>query len=122
MNCMCDKKTIGKSGEDLACEYLLKNNYNIICRNFSCYQGEIDIIAFDKSSKELVFFEVKTRLNFNYGMPAEAINSVKLRHMRHSIEYYLYKMRLEDAFVRVDAIEIVVWKGQYKLNHLNGIF
>ena len=36
---------VGKTGEDIATEYLLKNGYNIIERNFYCKIGEIDIIA-----------------------------------------------------------------------------
>ena len=53
------KKQIGKIGEDMACNYLLQNNYKIIDRNFHCRQGEIDIIAVDNTTKEMVFIEVK---------------------------------------------------------------
>ena len=38
----------GKMGEDIAANYLTKNNYKIIERNFRCKQGEIDIIAREK--------------------------------------------------------------------------
>ena len=38
----------GKQGEDYACQYLETKGYQIIQRNFSCKQGEIDIIAKDK--------------------------------------------------------------------------
>ena len=58
-------QTLGRFGEEKACNYLKKNNYKIIERNFRCRQGEIDIIAKDLSKNELVFIEVKTRLNFN---------------------------------------------------------
>jgi len=60
------KQSIGKLGEDIACLYLEKNNYKIIKRNFRCKQGELDIIAFNLK-KELIFIEVKTRNNINYG-------------------------------------------------------
>ena len=61
---MNHNKALGKKGEDLACKYLIKNNYNVIEKNFRCKQGEIDIIVKDLSTKELVFVEVKTRSNF----------------------------------------------------------
>ena len=32
----------------LACEYLTRHGYQILCRNFRCRQGEIDIIARDR--------------------------------------------------------------------------
>jgi len=116
------KQTLGKSGEELACKYLEKNNYNIVERNFSCMQGEIDIIAYDGNSKELVFFEVKTRSNFNYGFPCEAVNSQKQRHILNSVKYYLFSRNIQNTYVRIDVIEIVVNKGKYKLNHLEKVF
>ena len=53
------KQQLGKIGENLASEYLEKQGYLILERNFACRQGEIDIIA--KDEKEFVFVEVKTR-------------------------------------------------------------
>ena len=55
-----NNREFGNKGEDLACEYLIKNGYEILERNkhFSklC---EIDIIA--KFKNKVVFVEVKTR-------------------------------------------------------------
>ena len=118
---MYKKQLIGKRGENLVCEYLEKNNYIILEKNFSCVQGEIDIIAFDKGKEELVFFEVKTRTNFNYGFPAEAINIQKQKHMINSVKYYLYLKKMENVFVRIDVVEVVVNGKEYKLNHLVGV-
>ncbi len=118
---MYKKKTIGKMGENITCKYLEKNNYNILDRNFSCLQGEIDVIAYDVKNREIVFFEVKTRTNFNYGFPSDAVNTLKQKHMLNSAKYYLYSRGLEEYFVRIDVIEIVIHKGRYKLNHLKGV-
>lgn len=118
---MYRKKEIGNFGEELACKYLKNYNYVIMERNFNCHQGEIDIIAFDKSTKEIVFFEVKTRTNFNYGYPSDAIDKTKIKHLKNSIEYYLYKRRILDKFIRIDVIEIVINKSKYKLNHLKQV-
>ncbi|MCX6723326.1 MAG: YraN family protein, partial [Candidatus Staskawiczbacteria bacterium] len=38
-------KDVGDKGEDLACEYLVKNGYKILGRNYRITFGEIDIIA-----------------------------------------------------------------------------
>ena len=122
MNYMYKKKTIGKFGENLACKYLEKKEYNIVERNFSCMQGEIDIIAYDLRKKELVFFEVKTRTNFNYGFPSDAVNRQKQRHILNSVKYYLYSRNIQNTYIRIDVIEIVVNKGNYKLNHLEKVF
>ena len=120
---MIEKKTIGKWGEDEACEYLRKENYEIMDRNFNCRQGEIDIIAYDRLNNEIVFFEVKTRTSFNYGFPSEAVNKNKQNHILRCAKYYLYCNKLEDYFVRIDVIEVVVdmEKNRYKLNHLKSV-
>ena len=75
------RKEIGTWGENLVCQYLESNNYKVIKRNFLCRQGEIDIIANDENKKELVFIEVKTRSNFKYGNPIEAVDKNKQNHM-----------------------------------------
>ena len=59
------RHNLGQTGEDIAEIYLVKKGYKIIERNFSCRQGEIDIIA--KYKEEVVFIEVKTRTNKRYG-------------------------------------------------------
>lgn len=121
---MNTKQTIGKFGEDVSCEYLRKNDYNILDRNFSCRQGELDIIAYDTKTNEIVFVEVKTRTSFNYGFPSEAVNRIKKTHLLNTIKYYLFRNGLEDKFVRIDVIEIVIdtINFRYKLNHLKNVF
>ena len=118
---MYEGKALGNDGENLACKYLENNEYDIMERNFKCTQGEIDIVAYDRQNKEIVFIEVKTRTNFNYGFPSEAVNKLKQRHILESVKYYLYCKGLEDSFVRFDVIEIVVRGMEYKLNHLKGV-
>ncbi len=118
---MNKKQMIGSFGEKLSCRYLEKSNYNILDKNFKCSQGEIDIIAFDNEKRELVFIEVKTRTNFNYGLPSEAVDTVKKKHILNSVKYYLYCKRLQNVFIRIDVIEIVLNRERYKLNHLKGV-
>lgn len=114
------RQEIGRWGENLTCQYLEKNNYKIIERNFLCRQGEIDIIAKDIIQKELVFIEVKTRSNFKYGNPAEAVNPEKQKHMIKAIQYYIYKNHIKNIPIRIDVIEVYIVQ-QCKINHIKQI-
>lgn len=113
---MYKRHLIGKEGEEMVTAYLLKNNYEIIERNFECRQGEVDIIA--KDNEELVFIEVKTRTSSLYGLPSEAVNKIKQNHIKNVIKYYLYKNKLENSFIRIDVIEVKISKGNYYINHI----
>lgn len=103
----------------MACKYLQNNGYKILERNFEARQGEIDIIAMEQN--ELVFIEVKTRTNTNYGKPIEAVDNRKQKHLIKTVEYYLYSRKLENEFVRIDVIEIYLYNHKYRVNHIKQI-
>ena len=103
---MNDKQLEGKIGEDKAETYLKEQGYEILCRNFRCMQGEIDIIARDK--KTIVFVEVKTRTSTKYGEAREAVDKRKQKHIYESARYYLYQNRKENCTVRIDVIEVYI--------------
>lgn len=113
------KKELGYLGEKLATEYLEKNEYKVLKRNFYCKQGEIDIIAKDK--KEIVFIEVKTRTNDSFGQPSEAVNRIKQKHMYRAAKYFLYKTNLLEEIIRFDVIEVLVKNGRFNINHIKQI-
>ena len=115
------RQEIGRWGENLACQYLEENNYKIIERNFSCRQGEIDVIAEDTQKKEIVFIEVKTRSNLRYGNPAEAVNGKKQNHINQVAKYYIYKRQISNIAVRFDVIEIYIQKPNFKVNHIPNV-
>ena len=74
-----NNREFGNKGEDLACDYLVKNGYEIIERNkhFSKF-CEIDIIA--KFKNKFVFVEVKTRKNDNFGTPNYLTETLEFFH------------------------------------------
>ena len=79
---------VGKKGEELAKDYLIKNGYKIVEQNkrFSRF-CEIDIIAQDKET--FVFCEVKTRKTNVCGSPLEAITKFKYQNIKKGIFFYL---------------------------------
>lgn len=80
-------KILGNSGERMACEILEMKGYVIMKKNYRCREGEIDVIA--KKGSEIVFVEVKSRLDAGNIRPAEAINEKKKRRIRNAAERYI---------------------------------
>jgi putative endonuclease len=115
-----ERHILGNNGEKIASEYLEKNHYEIIKRNFRCKQGEIDIIAYDNKNREYVFVEVKTRTNFEYGKPVDSVNKMKQKHIVSATKYYMYLHNLENKYIRFDIIEIYK-KDQYIINHIKNV-
>ena len=113
---MNTKQMTGNAGEREATKYLSNLGYEILCNNFRCIQGEIDIIA--KDQKELVFIEVKTRRSTRYGEAREAVDEKKQKHIKNAIRYYLYKNNLENEFVRIDVIEVYIQKRLRIIKHI----
>lgn len=116
---MYQKHVIGKFGEEEAKQYLEQQGYKILDRNFSCKRGEIDIIALDK--KEIVFVEIKSRTNQEFGLPAEAVTKKKIEHILKTAEYYLYIRNLQNEPTRIDVIEIFIQNKLIKINHLKQV-
>jgi len=117
---MYQNQEIGKKGEDIAADYLRKQGYHILERNFSCKLGEIDIIAIDTITKnELVFIEVKSRKQSLYGKPAEAVNFRKTKHIYKVAEFFLMIHNLESSFIRFDVIEVLEKRSQkIQIHHI----
>lgn len=115
-----NNQELGKFGENQAISFLEKQNCEIIARNFSCRQGEIDIIAKDKD--EIVFLEVKTRNSDLYGKAVEAVDNIKQKHIWNAARYYLYINNLMNAFIRFDVIEVYVKKNRVFINQIRNMF
>lgn len=100
------KGNFGRNGEVFAAKYLEDNGYEVLCRNFRCKIGEIDIIA--KRDAVISFVEVKTRGGDFFGFPEAAVDRRKQDRMRKIAEYYLAKNRLEVSDVQFDVIAIEI--------------
>ena len=116
-----NKRKVGAGKEQIAAAYLEEQGMKITERNFRSRQGEIDIIAKDTFKNELVFIEVKTRTNFNYGFPIDAVNTSKQKHLLKACQYYLYKHHIVNLFVRIDVIEVFIRDGIPHIRHVKQI-
>ena len=112
-----NNRDFGNIGEDIACEYLQNNGYEILERNkhFSklC---EIDIIA--KIKNKVVFVEVKTRRTNNFGSPLEAVTRAKYNNIKTGILSYLKENKIKSY--QIDVIAIVL-EPELKIEHLKNV-
>lgn len=74
--------------------------------NFRVGIHEIDVVAFDHTTNELVFVEVKTRSEKFFGNPSGAVNFRKLRALRQSATIYRQQKRTFQNF-RFDVIAVL---------------
>jgi len=94
---------LGKEGEKLAIDYLLKKGYRILEKNFRTQFGEIDIIA--KHGNYIVIVEVRRRASESFGGPELSVNHKKQERLKKLALYYLSKLGKEHP-VRFDVIAI----------------
>ncbi|MBR4072709.1 MAG: YraN family protein, partial [Clostridia bacterium] len=96
---------LGALGEDLVAEYLRKQGFIIVKRNWKDRFGEIDVIAEDK--KHIIFVEVKTRTEGALVSGAEAVDRRKAERIRKTALTFLSRFRME-LTPRFDVGEVTV--------------
>lgn len=116
-----NNKKVGGRGEDIAVDYLTNKNFEIIERNYHYGHGEIDIIA--KDNDILVFIEVKTRKNLEFGPPELSITKNKQRQIKRIAEAYLFEKEIKNTDCRIDVVAIMIKsKLPPKINHIKNAF
>lgn len=110
---------LGRFGENLAVEYLYKNGYQIIERNFRFKKSEIDIIAL--KDNQLIVVEVKTRETAQIGEPYKAVTRKKQKQIITVADYYV-KLKNLWLDVQFDIISIVHNSFRTNLEHIPHAF
>lgn len=116
---MAAHNELGEKGEGLAIDFLQKNNYTILEKNFRYQKAEVDIIA--QKDDILVAIEVKTRTSNYFGNPQDFVNPKKIKLLLSAIDNYVVERDL-DVEVRFDIIAIITNKKQTKIEHIEDAF
>lgn len=117
---MAQHNDLGKKAEDLAAEFLLKNGYKILTRNFRYQKAEIDIIT-EKDSL-IVIVEVKARSTDAFNLPQEAVNKRKIKLLVSAADHYLEEFN-KNLEVRFDIISVLPdEKGNLSIEHIINAF
>lgn len=101
---MADHNDFGKKAEELAAEYLQKNGYKILVRNFRYQKAELDLVA-EKDSL-IVVVEVKARSTDVFNLPQEAVNKRKIKLIVSAANYFMEEFN-KNQEVRFDIISVL---------------
>jgi putative endonuclease len=117
---MADHNDFGKAAEDMAADYLQKNGYKVLVRNFRFQKAEIDIIA--EKDDLVIIVEVKARSTDAFMLPQEAVTKTKIRSIVSAANRYLKEFE-KDNEVRFDIISILPDENKNLIiNHITDAF
>ena len=96
----------GRAGETRALDYLRRQGLTLVCRNYRCRTGEIDLVLRDGA--ELVFVEVRSRAGAGagrFGTPADSVDARKRRRVAAAAQRYLLGLDREPP-CRFDVVAV----------------
>ncbi len=120
---LMDSRELGVWGEKKAAAYLKLHGYRVVDTNFSCRQGEIDIIA--ENGEYIAFVEVKLRKSSDHGEAREFVTYSKQRRIITAAQLYLQRHETEKQ-PRFDVLELYWHEGvlgpKARINHIENAF
>ena len=116
---MAEFHELGKTGEELAAEYLKHKGYKILETNWRKGQLEIDIVAL--KDETLVVAEVKTRSTNYFGEPEEFVTKAKQKNLIRAANGYIHEKNM-DLETRFDILSVLVKGSQYQIFHIEDAF
>ena len=97
-----DKRQAGDKYEDEAIHFLTRHGLTLLCRNYLCKAGEIDLIM--KHDEAIVFVEVRYRKSQQYGGAAMSVTAAKQRKIALAALHYLQSNRCDNTPCRFDVL------------------
>ena len=116
---MAKHNELGKKGEKLAVDFLIKSGYKIMECNYRFDKAEVDIIAQQKDILAIV--EVKTRSTIDFGNPQDFVKPKQIQRLVKAVDEYVNVNDL-DVEVRFDIVAIVKVGNGFKIEHLENAF
>ena len=98
-------KSIGEQHEALAARHLAAHKLKMLCSNYRCRMGEIDLIALDGNT--LCFVEVRYRKNRDFGGAANSVGAKKQQKIILTAQHFLQQEpQYQTSSCRFDVIAI----------------
>ena len=109
----------GKEAEDFAANYLLKEGYQILARNYFSGKAEIDIIA--QFNHEIIIVEVKSRSTNIFAEPELAVNTKKKKLLILAADDFIQKNNFISE-VRFDILALLKIQQSWSVKHIKNAF
>ena len=100
------RKDVGRGGEEIACQFLVRKGYKVIGRNYRRKWGEIDIIAEKGNTVRFVEVKAVSRESPDY-RPEELVHRTKLRKVARTAALYMEEHRDEREF-QIDVVGVIM--------------
>ena len=110
---------LGEIGEQLAVDYLFRNGYVILERNFIYDKAEVDTIA--QKDHKVIIVEVKTRNSAFFGDPQDFVSKAKIKLLVKAANEYIVSNNI-DLEARFDIIAILKNKNIEQIEHFENAF
>jgi len=116
---MAYNNDFGKKAEDFAVEFLIRNNFQILERNWRYGKAEIDIIS--RKGEKIHIIEVKARTSDKIVSPEEAVNIKKIKLLMYAADAYTCVLD-EDLDIQFDIISIIYKNSKFNLKYIEDAF
>ncbi|GBC92538.1 hypothetical protein HRbin15_01008 [bacterium HR15] len=112
---------LGKWGEQVVAEWLERQGFVLLARNWRRREGELDFIAMQGDI--LVFIEVKTRRSKAFGAPEESVDERKQCQLTRLAQRYLDENpSLAFNECRFDVVVVDLTGNRLRLRHYPNAF
>jgi putative endonuclease len=106
------RRWFGTRSERAAARFLRRQGYRIVARNYSCAQGELDLVAVDSGC--IVFVEVRSTGTEDLTKTAASVDFAKQRRLTNLALHFLQQHRLLNRPARFDVL-ILSWPADRKV-------
>jgi putative endonuclease len=114
------KRELGNLAEELACQYLINQGWEILERNYYAGHAEVDIIS--READIIVFLEVKMRSTSFFGSPVEHVSESKVKRVFDAAERWVQENNMDNQPLRFDVIGILSNNSKPEITHLRDAF
>lgn len=109
----------GNFGEQKVVDWLQKNGYSILRQNYTCRQGEVDIIA--QKDEVVAFIEVKTRLKLYFDL-SQVITYSKKKKIIATAKNYISRYGDQNKVYRFDVALVEKVDNNFDINYISNAF